>query len=225
MRKKTYLKVIEIQTEQSQKHLDEVRSIYREMRGYKHDFRHHLQTLKGYMEVGEFERALSYLDELEEDLQDIDNSLKTGNVTVDVILSGKLAQAKISGIPVTMKASVPAELTLSDVELSIIFGNLLDNAMDACTASDEEPFIRIYIAMKGNMLYFSMLNSATAKKKKHGTLFSSNKNETSVNGHGKTYAHGHGLVHVERIISHHGGWIKFNSEDGAFTTEFLVPVR
>ena len=45
MRKKTYLRLVAYQTEQSEKHLNEVRSIYKEMRGYKHDFHHHLQTL------------------------------------------------------------------------------------------------------------------------------------------------------------------------------------
>ena len=44
MRKKTFLKIIELQTEQAEKHLNEVRSIHKEMRGFKHDFHHHLQT-------------------------------------------------------------------------------------------------------------------------------------------------------------------------------------
>lgn len=52
MRKKTYLKLVEYQTEQSEKHLNEVRSIHKEMRGYKHDFHHHLQALKGQLEAG-----------------------------------------------------------------------------------------------------------------------------------------------------------------------------
>ena len=46
MRKRTYLKLAQYQNEQSQQHLNEVRSIHQEMRGYKHDFHHHLQTLK-----------------------------------------------------------------------------------------------------------------------------------------------------------------------------------
>ena len=46
MRKKTFLKLADYQTEESQKHLDEVRSIHKEMRAYKHDFHHHLQVLR-----------------------------------------------------------------------------------------------------------------------------------------------------------------------------------
>ena len=67
--------------------------------------------------------------------------------------------------------------------------------------------------MKGKMLYFYMLNSAGAKKQKLGSLF-----KTSKGG-----AHGFGLHRAETVLNEHGGWVKYNSEDGAFTSEFLVP--
>lgn len=215
MRKRTYLKLAEYQTEQSSQHLNEVRSIHREMRGYKHDFHHHLQTLKGYLQEGEYARAVSYIDELDEKLQNVDTLLKTGNVSLDAILSAKLAQAKSEGIAVTIKANVPDGLTLSDVELCIIIANLLDNAIEACKSVESERFMRIYLSMKGKMLYFSMLNSAGKKRKKVGGLFASHKGGL----------HGFGLRRAEAIIEEHGGWCKYNSEDGAFTSEFLVPAQ
>jgi len=214
MRKKTFLKIVELQTEQSKTHLDEVRSIHKEMRGYKHDFHNHLQTLKGYIEAGESERALKYIEELDYGVMNMDTLLKTGNVSVDVILSAKIAKAKSKGINVTVKANLPDNLNVTDVELSIVIGNLLDNAIEACTAStDKEPFIRVYLIMKSNMLYFSMLNSSGDKLKKDGSLFNSKKGGF----------HGFGLRRAESIIEKHGGWIKYNSEDGAFSSEFLVP--
>lgn len=212
MRKRTYLKLTEYQNEQSAKYLDEVRSIHKEMRGYKHDFHNHLQTLKGHLEAGEVDRALGYIDELDTKLIMLDTLLKTGNVTVDAILSAKIAQARALNIKVTVKASVPDNLLLSDVEISIIIGNLLDNAIEACCKVADERFIRIYIAMKGKMLYFSMLNSATAKKQKVGSLFATQ----------KMGVHGFGLKRAENIIEEKGGWVKYNSEDGAFTSEFLI---
>ena len=214
MRKKTFLKIVELQTEQSKAHLDEVRSIHKEMRGYKHDFHNHLQTLKGYIEAGESERALKYIGELDYGVMNTDTLLKTGNVSVDVILSAKIAKAKSKGINVTVKANLPDNLNITDVELSIVIGNLLDNAIEACTAStDKEPFIRVYLVMKSNMMYFSMLNSSGDKLKKDGSLFNSKKGGF----------HGFGLRRAESIIEKHGGWIKYNSEDGAFSSEFLVP--
>lgn len=218
MRKKTFLNIIEYQTEETQKHLDEVRSIHKEMRAYKHDFHHHLQVLREYIENGEHDRAISYIDELDSKLLHVDTLLKTGNVALDAILSGKIAKAKERQIDITVKANVPDTLTLSDVELSIIIGNLLDNAIEACEkataqAANTQPFIRIYIAMKGKMLYFSMINSAGNKQTKLGKLFES----------GKSELHGFGLRRAADIISEHDGWYKYNSEDGAFTSEFLIP--
>lgn len=213
MRKKTYLKLVEYQTEQSEKHLNEVRSIHKEMRGYKHDFHHHLQALKGQLEAGEVDRALVYIEQLDNQLMNVDTLLKTGNVSLDAILSAKIAQAKAENIAVTVKANVPDALTISDLELSIIIGNLLDNAIEACRTVTGERFIRIFISMKGTMLYFSMLNAAGAKKKKTGSLFATHKDGV----------HGFGLRRAEAILEEHGGWVKYNSEDGAFTSEFLVP--
>lgn len=213
MRKKTYLKLVEYQTEQSEKHLNEVRSIHKEMRGYKHDFHHHLQALKGQLKAGEVDRALAYIEQLDNQLMNVDTLLKTGNVSLDAILSAKIAQAKAENIAVTVKANVQDALTISDLELSIIIGNLLDNAIEACRTVTGERFIRIFISMKGTMLYFSMLNAAGAKKKKTGSLFATHKDGV----------HGFGLRRAEAILEEHGGWVKYNSEDGAFTSEFLVP--
>lgn len=204
---------MEYQTTQSRQHLGEVQGIYKEMRGYKHDFHNHLQTLKGQLEAGEIQRALDYIDQLDTQLMNVDTLLKTGNISLDAILSAKLAQAKAVGIAVTVKANVPDHLLLSDLELSIVAGNLLDNAIEACLSAEGERFIRLYIGMKGTMLYFSMLNSAGRKEEKKGTLFTSHKQGL----------HGFGLRRAEAILTGHGGWCKYNSEDGAFTSEFLVP--
>ncbi len=213
MLKRTYLKLVEIEEEQARRHLEEVRSIHAEMRGYKHDFHHHLQALKGQLEAGEVDRALSYIEQLDRSLQNVDTLLKTGNVTVDAILSAKLAQAKADGIAVTVEAVVPDRLALSDLELSIVIGNLLDNAIEACREATGEKFIRLTVRIKGKMMYFYLLNTAGNKKRKVGSLFRTV----------KTGAHGFGLHRAEAILKAHGGWVKFNSEQGAFTSEFLVP--
>ena len=213
MRKRTYLKLVEYQTKQSEKHLNEVRSIHTEMRGYKHDFHHHLQTLKGQLEAGEVDRALTYIEKLDDQLMNVDTLLKTGNVSLDAILSAKIAQAKAEGIAVSVKANVPDSLTISDLELSIVVGNLLDNAIEACRSVSGDRFIRLFITMKGTMLYFSMLNSAGEKRTKTAGLFASRKDGI----------HGFGLRRAQAILEEHGGWVKYNSEEGAFTSEFLVP--
>ncbi len=214
MRKRTYEKYAAYQTELSARHLEEVRSLYTEMRGYKHDFHHHLTLLREQLKTGDIERAIRFVEELDARLGQVDTLLKTGNITVDAIFSAKLSQAKAKKIPCTVTAILPESLPFTDVELSILFGNLLDNAMEACEAvPEEERFLRIYCKRKGAMLYFSMMNAAGAKLQKRDGLFASK----------KAGIHGFGLRRAEHIVKEHGGWVKYNSEDGAFTTEFLVP--
>ena len=218
MLRRTYLKLVGYQTEQSKRHMEEVRSIYAEMRGFKHDIRHHLIALKTMLDEGDTDRAKNYLRELENDLLEIDTMLKTGNLTADATFSSKLSQAKRYNIQVTSNLVIPEKLSLSDVEVSIVFGNLLENAIEACTGLPEDKrFIRLYSAPRGKMLYFSMLNSSGGKMTKKSGMFSTTKNESGL--------HGFGLRRTANIIENHGGWIKFNSEDGAFSTEFLVPVE
>jgi len=164
MRKKTYLKLVDYQTEQSEKHLNEVRSIHKEMRGYKHDFHHHLQTLKGQLEAGEIERALAYIEQLDTQLMLVDTLLKTGNVSLDAILSAKIAQAKAEAITVTVKANVPDILTISDLELSIVIGNLLDNAIESYRHR-RTIYSYFYFDERNNALFFYAQHSRSKEEK------------------------------------------------------------
>lgn len=72
------------------KHYDEVETMYRKMRGWRHDYHNHIQTLKAYMTMAQYKEAARYLDRLEEDLANVDMVLRTGNVMADAILNSKL---------------------------------------------------------------------------------------------------------------------------------------
>ncbi len=97
----------------------------------------------------------------------------------------------------------------------MIIGNLFDNAIEASLALPEEKrMIRMYMDMKNTQLYMSFTNF-TAKKKqvKSGGIFKTTKGE----------GHGFGLVRIDDIVARYGGYLSRNSEDGAFTTEILLP--
>ncbi|MCD7841072.1 MAG: GHKL domain-containing protein, partial [Lachnospiraceae bacterium] len=93
--------------------------------------------------------------------------------------------------------------------------NLFDNAIEASlTLPPEKLLIRIYMDMKNTQLYISFTNfTAAGKQKKQGRLFDSSKGE----------GHGFGLVRIDAIIDRLDGYLSRNSEDGAFTTEILIP--
>ena len=73
----------EYQSELVQTHYAEVENMYRQMRGGRHDYRNHIQTMKAYAAKGDLEALRRYLDELDDDLTTLDMVIKTGNPMTD----------------------------------------------------------------------------------------------------------------------------------------------
>ena len=208
-------KIEEYQNSLVEQHYVEVENMYRTMRGWRHDWHNQLQVLSAYLDSGEYRRAREYLDEVNQAILQIDTVIKTGNTMVDAILNSKISLMRSHHIEVEAEAKVPAALSVSDVDLCIMIGNLLDNAMEACTRLEEgNRFVHIYIHVKGSQLYMSFTNSAGKKQKKMGNLFLSSKGRE----------HGFGLVRVDALVAKNGGYLTRASEDGGYTTEVILPL-
>ena len=122
---------VSYQNKLMQKQVDEVQHVYETMRGWRHDYHNHLQSLKVYVQNDQKPQAVSYLDRLEKDLESVDDLIRTGNVAMDAILNSKLSLAMQRGIAVDYSAAVPQKLTVRDIDLCVIIGNLIDNAVEA----------------------------------------------------------------------------------------------
>ena len=203
------------QRELIETHYREVENMYRQIRGWRHDYRNHIQMMKVLAANGDMDALKVYLDELDTDLNTMDTVVKTGNPMADAILNSKISLARSRNIPTQVDAHIPVKLKMSELDLCCIIGNLFDNAMEASMALPEEKrMIRVYMDMKGTQLYISFTNFTAAKKlSKVGKGFKTSKGE----------GHGFGLVRIDDIVSRYDGYLSRNSEDGAFTTEILIP--
>lgn len=203
------------QRELIETHYREVENMYRQIRGWRHDYRNHIQMMKVLAANGDMDALKAYLDELDTDLNTVDTVVKTGNPMADAILNSKISLARSRNIPTQVDAHIPVKLKMSELDLCCIIGNLFDNAMEASMALPEEKrMIRVYMDMKGTQLYISFTNFTAVKKlDKVGKGFKTSKGE----------GHGFGLVRIDDIVSRYDGYLSRNSEDGAFTTEILIP--
>ena len=203
------------QRELIETHYQEVENMYRQIRGWRHDYRNHIQMMKVLAANGDIDALKSYLDELDTDLNTVDTVVKTGNPMADAILNSKISLARARSIPVQVDAHIPVKLKMSELDLCCIIGNLFDNAMEASLALPEQKrMIRVYMDMKGTQLYISFTNFTAGKKlPRVGRGFTTTKGE----------GHGFGLVRIDDIVKRYDGYLSRNSEDGAFTTEILIP--
>jgi len=135
----------------------------------------------------------------------------------DAILNSKISLAHSKNITVHADADIPVKLKTSEIDLCCIIGNLFDNAIEASEKlPEEERMIRVYMDMKNTQLYISFTNFTAGKKlERVGGIFHTTKGK----------GHGFGLARIDAIVERLGGYISRNSEDGAFTTEILLPQK
>lgn len=216
LRRRIDRQIEDYQSDLLRKYCDEVESMYTKMRSWRHDYHNHIQALQASMALGRYEEVNDYLRQLNDDLTQVDTTVKTGRVMIDAILNGKLNIAARKNIPVNVKARIPEGTPVTDVDLCVIIGNLLDNAIEENERLPQESrFIRIYIGQKNTQFYLAFTNAAGKKRDKRRSRFPS----------AKGAQHGLGLVRVESLVKKYGGIFSADSEDGGFTAELLIPLQ
>lgn len=204
-----------LQEELVSRHYDEVENMYRQMRGWRHDYHNHIQILKAHMAMKQYEEATVYLDRLEEDLTAVNTMIRTGNQMIDAILNSKLSLMKEKAIRADATVFVPKKLPVPDTDLAVLLGNLLDNAMEACGQLEaSERFIRIYMDVLKGQLYLSVTNSMKGRAVKPDKPFYTTKQG----------GHGYGIWRVKSVVEKHGGYLNQQSEEGVFVTEVGIPI-
>lgn len=204
-------RVASFENEILQRYYAEVENMYTKMRGWRHDYRHHIQAMKVHAAKGELASIVSYLDMLDDDLTNVETVVKTGNRMADAILNSKLSLAAEREITVRTDTNIPVALSMSELDLCIVIGNLMDNAIEACMELPaEKRLIRLYMEMKGNYLYLALTNTAGGRKKQS---FKTTKGS----------GHGLGISRIDAIVKKYGGYVTRASEDEAFSTEVLLP--
>ena len=209
-------KTIIYQNKLMKQQMDEIENIYMTMRGWRHDYHNHLQSLKGYLSLNKVDQMKNYLNELETDLDSIDTLYHSGNLQLDSILNAKLAIAEKGQIRIHCDASIPPQLHVSDLDLCVILGNLLDNAIESCRKikNPDERFIRVYIGILKKQLYISITNATSETVKQRTDHYFTTKRGD----------HGHGLKRVDQVVKKYDGYLNRQNEPGVFATEIVLPL-
>lgn len=202
------------QSDLIEKQVQEIQNMYKQVRGWRHDYRNHIQNMKIQLDNGNYDKLNNYLNELSTDLNTVDTVIKTGNIMADAILNSKLSIAEKLKIKLNIKANIPEKLPLTDVELCSILGNMLDNSIEACNSLPQsERFLRVYIGRLKGQFYISIQNSAGVIKKDKNTYLSTKSGE-----------HGYGIFRIDRMVKKYHGYVNRQNEEGVFATEILIPL-
>jgi signal transduction histidine kinase len=210
------------QLELQQQHYREILKKNEEVRGLWHDMNNFQITMQYMLSENKLEELNDYLLEIRENLDQMNEHRISGNTVIDAILFNKMKRAKEHQIRFNYSIAVPETILMSNVDLSIIIGNLLDNAIEACQRderSSEGKEIFIVIKYRKGILMIDLENTANEKtiNKVQDTFISSKKNwdEQRI---------GFGMTNIRHVLKQYEGNIVNQVIDNRFKSTLIIPL-
>lgn len=185
----------------------EMHSIFQDNAVLCHDINKHLMILSKLLETDKNDEAKDYLKNLHLTVSKSANFIWTDNEFVDMILNSKLSEAKKLGIQIVINAD-KINFSNNNYDLCLILGNLLDNAIEACSFVENEPWIHISILKNNDVINMNISNSLkNIPIEKNGIISTSKEN---------SHSHGLGLMSVRQLVEKNEGVFTYNYDKFKF---------
>lgn len=180
----------------------------------KHDYKNALIGLLSEIESGNYSGVKQKLTSDLMELEGSDYKAITGNSAIDVVLTYKLNEATSRGITVNHSCHNIPELNISGIDISILIGNALDNAIEALDKlpDTDKKEISITIIYKNNRIWFTITNNVKENI---------NINNLSTDKPRSEY-HGIGIITMKTIVEKYQGEIYFECENNLFKTLIIL---
>lgn len=194
------------------KHLDDIVARQNELRRFKHDLANQFTVLRDYFERRDHESGARYLDTLDQRFGIGVQVLDTGNSALDAIVSTKQTLAESKGIAFQANIQIAEHFPIEPVDACMIFGNALDNAIEACERLDGgEKHITLTLIQQDETLFCKIVNSAPPGQ--HHDLQTSKRDKD---------AHGLGLLNIKDALARYDVEPTITWAEGTFSLQFLI---
>ncbi len=196
---------------QHQKYCEMV-DIMEQNRELIHDTKHHFLVVQEYLKNEEYENLQKYVKQISDEFQRTVPKVYTGIKILDFILEQKRVMAQKAGIRYEIETMLLTGIPTTEQETCALFGNLLDNAIEACCLVEtEEKWIEIQIQQINQLLSIEVINTFETPCIRKQGVFETIKEERSV--------HGYGIKSMRRIVDKYQGIITYEEKEKIFTTK------
>ena len=205
------IREMDIQQELQGEHYKMLREHIDATRRARHDLKHHLSVFLTFIDKGETENLVGYINEYKASLPDDTALTFCENHAVNSILSYYVGIARNEGIDITVHTELPKETGVSDTDLCIVFGNCVENAIEACRNVKENRFITICSEIIGDMLSVTVDNSFDEELTKKGDVFLSRKHDGGI-----------GISSVRIVALKYNGEARFKASGNVFQASVML---
>ena len=202
------------QIENTERHIKQVESLYRNIQSMKHDMANHIFTLERLYEGNNVEEAIDYGKELKSALSLVSGEIKSGNPVTDVILLELKNEAEKRNIRFQSDFYYPTGTNINAFDVSVILNNALQNAMENVGKS-EAPHISVHSCHRNKAYMIEISNSFTGElqwDEERGLPVTSK----------KTDGHGYGLSNIRMVAKKYFGDMVINLKDDEFCLSVML---
>jgi sensor histidine kinase regulating citrate/malate metabolism len=208
-------KIIDTQVELQKQNYKNLNKSIENYYALKHDIRHQFLVVKAMIDAKNYIKASEYIGKFTEN--EIDENIGTlcKNFTVDSILKYYMSIAIKNDIDFQVNLNIPEDINIDKLDLSIVIGNCVKNAIEACgnIMDKRKKYIDIKAEIKGFQLIVKIKNSFNGHVVKEGNVIKTIKTEEG---------HGIGLSNIRNIVGKYNGYLNIKYDDKEFEVDIIM---
>lgn len=187
-------------------------SYYKSMRSILHDMKNHYFTITNYIENEEYDKLQDYMKDAIQKMESCYAGVNTGNLVIDAFMNHFKMLSENEHITFSENISiVPDKIPLTDYDLCVVIGNLLDNAYNAVSQlTDKEKTVNIHISINDSDSFVIFIKNTYAGSSSDSRI-------------ADDYEHGYGLSNIEKIVDTYHGVMQYKTDD-YFAVTIVIPV-
>lgn len=198
------------------KRYESINEIHDRLRYVYHDLKNHMICIKNYDTKAEI---VSYINNLEFQINDFESLKNTGNKTLDIILGEKIYLFKKYNIEFEENINISKLKFIENNDICTIFANAIDNAIEACVNIDNEIEKRIEIKSTyiNEFAIIKFINTKVNDIKFIDDCIQTSKDDNKI--------HGIGLASIKYIANKYDGEVIVNYSDNEFILKIMIPIK
>jgi len=196
------------------KHSAEIKELYKEVQTMRHDMKNQFISIRSSIQDENFNKAIDYANIIIENINNTRKFLFTKNDMFNAIVNNKLSEANIKGIKTSYRINYELDECMEDADINILFGNLFDNAIEACEKLKNNKEIILVIDKKRDYIFIEVKNTIDK------SILKENPNLLTTK-HSKLN-HGIGVRSIKKIVEKYDGIINYYEKGNIFSCNILL---
>ncbi len=196
------------------KHSEEIKELYKEIQTMRHDMKNQIIGISSLIQDKNYIKAIEYSNVIIENINKTRKFVFTKNDMFNVIVNNKFSEANSKGIKTSYSINYELEQQIEDTDINILFGNLLDNGIEACEKLVNNKEVSLVIDKKRDYIFIEVKNTIEKSVLKENPNLLTTKLEK--------LKHGIGVISVKKVVEKYNGIIDFYEKDKFFCCNILL---